>query len=672
MRKLLLLSIFWSSCLHAQMLQMISNPPQPSGFTPITLDGSGCTGTGSSKTIIACSSPLTVTAGDTIYVACYNNNGSFDPGNVVANDTVNGFYGAIRGGSHPSSSDDWVSTFVYENSASGSITPQCQSWEPNGWGIFAQAIKGTPTSFVVDGGAVNLSRSATAANPTAGTAASPTNANEIVLCQMVRASAATTSAGSGFSPAGTLTGVTNSLAQYFEYQIQTTATAVNCPYTSASAAFLDNQGALLNASSTGGFKALTGVYGAPAAAQTNGASATTTILNTNSGSLTPLASPSGTPWSLLSGSATTFDTSVAPLGTLKLITNGVGHTVGDAATSIKVPTGNTTTAYNYGVEGLQSNGQGEWLASFFRVGTNATANTLCDTWNVDETLVEADFTTQIDMNGSNAITFLFERQSGAIPSEPNLTPSPALTKGQDYLQITHVAGIDEANNELFIFYEATPGTLPWILHDHFSTPKGGPVIATPTATGTSGATSFTVSSATGIVVGQAVYSATGSVDTGQIPHGAKVASIVGTTISIAPTTLTGNMIATPVEFAGPVAATTASTTAGSTTLTVASGTGLVSGASLSAGAQLIGMAGVQAGTFLLSGSGTSWVMSQPATLTEISGTPVQFWGPNGNSFGFHFGKFSSCTSTADMWFSAMTFDPYGTILPLVASGAISW
>ena len=246
-----------------------------------------------------------------------------------------------------------------------------------------------------------------------------------------------------------------------------------------------------------------------------------------------------------------------------------------------------------------------------------------------------------------------------------MNPSPALNLNQDYYIITHVAGINEANNELFVYAEATPGVLPWVLHDHFTSPKSGRLIATTTATAVSGST-ITVASATGIVVGQYAFSATTSVDTGQITRGTKVTGVAGTSITLS-APINSSMSSTPVEFAGPVAHTTGSVTAGSTTLTVTSGTGLVAGG-MNTG-QFISMAGVLPGTYLASGSGTSWVMSQAAASNQSTVTS-EFWTPDGSTFGIHYGKYSSCNSPADMWYSGLIFDPYGTILPLVVAGTV--
>lgn len=584
--------------------------PSPSGSTPITLDAS-CTGSASASDHAACSSAMTVTAGDTITCEGYKNN-NFDPGNLYFNDPINGYYASVTGNVHPTSANIWVGTAVFESSVSGSITPQVWNWESAGMGIACQAWKGTPASFTLDGGAVNLFRSATAANPTSGTAASPTNANEVIVCQLVRATAATTSNSGAWLPSGTLTGVTETIAQYFQYMIQTTATSENCPYTSASAAFTDTQVALINASSTGGYKGLTGVFGAPANAQTNGATASLTILNTSTGttagSLYTLSPATASAmWALQSGSATTFQTNagvgatIAPLGSLKLLVNGQSHTLGDAATAVRIPAANCTTGYNASTEGLQDTGQGGWYGVFVYVEGSLTNSQGSDIMNIFGSMTDGTLAVQWNTTGTT---------SGACSSSPfNTAPCldievantsttgaalnpTGLTHDQGFFIIIHAAGINNPNHELYVLAEATPGTLPWV------------------------------------VVGHSTKAVTGT----------------------------------------PAATTLGTVTAGSTALTVTSGTGLTAGSADVANG--IAMAGVPPGTYLASGSGTSWVMSQPATTNEVAVT-ASFWAAAGGPFGATFGKYSSCSLNNNVDFSGFIYDPYGVILPLIAAGTIS-
>jgi hypothetical protein len=82
-----------------------------------------------------------------------------------------------------------------------------------------------------------------------------------------------------------------------------------------------------------------------------------------------------------------------------------------------------------------------------------------------------------------------------------------------------------------------------------------------------------------------------------------------------------NTIVAQQNLAGPtgssVAATTGTASNGSTALTVASGTGLAAG-------QLVIGSGIAPGTFLVSGGGTSWVLSQ-ATINALNSTGLAFY-----------------------------------------------
>lgn len=669
------LALMLTISVRAQIMQqgVIMLPTPGGGFTPITLAASCVLPNSTSGANVSCTSGMTLTGAQTIVLGCFANEGAFDPTNVTANDNINGPYGSVRGSSHPENSNSWVSVFVFENSAAGTIIPECQNWESTGLGGMAFAFSGTRAYQVLDGAtAVNLFNlvSSAATNPTAGSAGSPANANDVIVCDLDLTSSTATTAGSGYSPPGTLTAVTNNIAAYQQYWIQTTASSANCNFgTGATRTYTDNQIAVMNAGTTGqGYSGLTGFYGIPSSAQTNGGSASVTILNTdNSGSSTTLASDTpGAPFFLLAGGAVTWDTSVHPIGSSGVIANGKPHVIGDAAASIKFPSANVTSAYTYAPKGVFSDGNGMWLGGFFRVANISGTGNFCDNWNLDSSLTGGNLTWQIYSDTGNPIHFQFERAQGNTPTVTGMNPSPALNLNQDYYGLLHSAGINEPNDEFFVYYEATPGTLPWVLHDHFTAPKSGQVRTTTTATqATIGSLSIVVASATNVVVGQSVYSATTSVDTGQIPLGAKVTSVAGTTIGISLAT-TASMSATPVEFAGNAAFQTCSVTGGSATLTCGAGTGLVAGTKNTG--QYVGMpGGVRPGTWIASGSGTTWMMSEKAIAT-LSSQPTQFWNPDGSVLGMHFGKYSSCSFPGDVWYSAMEFDPFGGTLPNIANG----
>ena len=513
------------------------------GTTPISLDAS-CTGNPSTANPAPCSSAMTVTAGDDIIVKCSTNGTSFDPSNIVVSDPINGYYDIVQSNSQPAGSNDWVVYAIFQNSAGGSITPQCTSWEANGWVISAQAWSHARSTFALDSGSVNQFHlaSSAATNPTSGQAlasgtytsgltatgsgtcslsvtnaagspalvsvtvtggtvgstltiikpgygyttaptsatvqsftsttcsgtatistsissGTPTNNNEAIICELIRATAATTTAGTGFTPSGTLTATAQTIALYDQYQIQTSATAQNCPYTSASAKYTNGQIALLNASNPQGAKALgPGVYRPPAAVQTNGATVTAAILNSTSGSLSTLAPPgdTGASWWTMSGSGT-FDTSVHPLGTLPLLVNGVYHVLGDAGTSVKIPSATTSSGPEWNQQGMLDNGTGAWYGQFVRIGTNEVSGQGCDTFNLDSTLVEGAMTMQINYNTGPGVGFVLEINAAATPSSSTLFPSTALNLGQDYYMIAHAAGVDDANDDVYIYGEAKIG-----------------------------------------------------------------------------------------------------------------------------------------------------------------------------------------------------------------------
>lgn len=619
---------------------------------PITLDAS-CTGSNSGALTVPCSSAMTVTAGDTI--TCEGFDSNFDPGSPLMNDIVNGQYDMSNGGVHPNSNNTWVAIGVFFNSAGGSITPQIYNYESVGLGIACQAWKSTRTTLALDTGGVNLMHFATtaAANPTAGTAAAPTNNNEVIVCQVVRASAATTSAGSGYTPTGTLTAITETLAQYFEYQIQSTATAANCPMTSASAKYTDFQIALLNASNPAGGRAWTGMYGAPATAQTNGATVTTAILGGASGSLSPLDAQ-GAGWAVNS-TAPTFDTSIHPVGTAtQLLINGKYHLIGDAGASIHFASTDSTSSVTYTLQGWQPMGTPEWFSSFFRLGTNATPSQGCDMMGLFGGLT-VDMMLQVNTPASGTSL------QWDLENTTNSGTSGKVSAGDEGADIwiqEHVAGMGEQNHQV-LFYTLVSGA--WTLQNTLnysvfcgaaagcSTPTAA---ATTTGTISTGSTSLTVASGTGIAVGQIV------VGTGLV-YPTEVLSGSGTswTLSQGPSS---NLSGTTINFysnlpRGFAVATTGSASANSTALTVASGT------SVAPGQAVYAVSGIMPNTFVASVTGTAVTLSQPTSAAITSGTGVSFWNTSGGTLNTSVGKTSSCgLTTGDAWYSGESLDPYNT------------
>jgi hypothetical protein len=629
--------------------------PSGAGIVAITVESS-CTGTGTGVDFVPCSTALTFTNGDAILCGGVTNGSSFDASNIVFSDNTNGYYALLTGYNHPTqTTNDWTAIGIMEN-ATSPATPQIHNYEGNGMPFTCYAVKGVPTSYVADGGAVNLTKSATGTNPTAGSVTAPTNGNEIGICFMNGANnTGTTSVGSGYS--GLISAI-QTLTTYSQYQIQTTAVAINCPMTNAtSKAYRDTQVALVNAANTGA-RGLAGVYGSPAVAQTNGATATTTILTAQPGGvLSTLNAPAGsTIITEPDGVNVTFDTSVAPIGSHSLIMNGVSHVIGDAGTSMLFPgtAGSTTsTSYQANTEGYQTMGQPHWVSFFWKLGSGTSNGQGCDTISlfggikgiITAQAIVAAGTIGFDMEDFN--------------SDTN-APSGTIAQGTNVRLYLHAAGLNEANNQVVV--ATCSGTCTTALNSTWSValtvnkPWVGTPIATTTATGSPASNQIVVGSATGIVIGQSVTGTNGQFD---YSPGTYVTAITGTTVTLNQNPL-NTLVAKTVYFGGMVA-TTSGTTNGTTTLTVTSGTGLVAGG-LYVG-QFIQKADVPVGTYLASGSGTTWTMSQAATGSTTSQT--SFWTPANGNLAAKWGKYSSCSITTQEWFSAMVWDVFGTYGALI-------
>ena len=202
-------------------------------------------------------------------------------------------------------------------------------------------------------------------------------------------------AGSGFSPTGTLTADSDSLAQYFEYQIQTAATAANCPFTSVSAKYTDSQFALLNTASPAGYRSLTGFYGVPAIAKTNGASVTAADLNGATTTLSTLNANQG--WSeIYAGAKATYSTAVSPTGTGGVLVNGAAHTFGNAGTSIEFTnTGSAATGFEW-TDNQLDQGEPMWFSYFSRTASSGiSSGQECDDIEVGPTVTVDGLTVQL-------------------------------------------------------------------------------------------------------------------------------------------------------------------------------------------------------------------------------------------------------------------------------------
>ena len=584
------------------------------------------------------------------------------------NDITNGTYDNVEGIVHPGSSSAWVATAVFQNSAGGSITPQANNWEgPTAINMKCRSLKGTRTTLVLDPGSVNQTNSTTAANPTSGSAAAPGTPNNIVIGAMVRPSAATTTDAAPWTPGGTITEIgsgANHYLLYDHYSIQTTATTANSPMTASSAAFIDTQFAVLNASNAAGTRALTGVFGVPAIAKTNAASATTADLNGATTTLRTLHDD-GTGWALNQGSAQTYDTGVSPSGTGSIMLQGVNHTFGDAATSVKFTVATGLTEYLWGGKGATM-GQPMYLSAFMRIGSSGlTINSACDSLFLNSGVTDSSITLQAYYNSTDGIYFDVEPlESG---SSAQFKPSSHIALDTDFRPMLHMAGTNEQNHQLII-QQKSGGV--WSTTDTFNYPvlceiTGAALCdtaylaahaqASGTGSASSGSTSMTVTSGSGTVTVGYVVTGTGiawpttvnAVTNAGICTVSCVVTLSQNSSGAVSGTVTFNTRPTTI-----VSATNGTVTGGSTAMTIVAAT-----FGTPAVGQPMGGAGLAPGTYAAGVSGTSITLSQKAVSTMPSGAGVTFW-QAANALSFGFGRYSTCLDTAAHWYSGFVFDPF--------------
>jgi hypothetical protein len=642
--------------------------PGATGFPAITLDAS-CKGNITSGNNLPCSSAMTVTAGDLI--TC--NVTSVDGGNNITStvmDPTNGFYDNVYGLVHPSVSTSWVTTAVFQNSAGGSITPELfDSKAANTENtINCYAWKGVPASKALDGGSVNQTQTATSTNPTSGTAAAPTNNNEVVVAYMSRSSATAPGAGTGWSPTGTLTLVgTTNVRQASEYQIQTTATAVNGAFTATgSVAYADSQLAVLQNGTLGGYRSLTGFFGAPAIAKTNGATVTAADL---SGSTTTLFSINcyNSPCWQLQSTAATYDTSVNPTGTGSIMVQGVTHSFGDAGTSIKIAAASNATVYSYH-DIMPNTGQPIWFSFFTRIGSaGISSGQECDTAYVTDTATQSQNTLQFWYDTTNGVYLKLESDANGSGDGTSPFLMWGGTLDTDYWVQFHMAGVNEYNHQVLVYSKSgstwsLAGTLNYSVLCALTTtqPCTGNLptpTATQTGTASSGSTALTLGSGTSTINGQLAYDPTGNC----LPWPTLVESGGGTTSITLSQGASCAISGTTVDFftlpsnatTGIVAATNGTVSAGSTALTVVSpNVGTI------AVGQPVGGSGIVQGTIVSAVSGTSVTLSIPASAAMTNGG-VSFWTSPSAAIGspsVAVAKYSSCSMASPVWFSGLTYD----------------
>ena len=639
-----------------------------SGNSAITLDAS-CSNHGTTNLLI-CSSAMTVTAGDTITCNVTGvSGGNRITGTVV--DSVNGFYKNVYGIVHPASTDSFVTTAVIENSASGSITPTLFfSNTPNTQGTLnCYAWKSTATSNVLDGGAVEQTQNATSTNPTSGTAAAPTNNNEAVVAFMSRSSSTAPSSGGGaWLPSGTLTLVgSSSVRQASEYQIQTSAVAVNGPFTATgSVAYVDSQLAVLPLGQTGGYRSLSGIFvplGAPGSAPT-GTVTTTTMGGATStlGSTNFYNSPI---WTQGGATAPTYDTSVNPTGTRGIMVQGVAHTFGDAGSSV-LYAGATAANNYYNMKDIWTNyGNQRWVSFFYRLASSGVSNGQeCDIMDVSGGVTDSDMTVQSQYATGNGLGFVIEPTNTGGSQSGSSQLMGSLSLDTDYWVQFGLAGVNERYHTLAVYSKsgATWSPVPGspFTYDHLCTNATHALCTTPAATATqtgtasSGSTTLTLGSGTGTVNGQIVLDPTNNC----IPWPTTADSGGGTTTITLSQKTTCGISGTSVKFYavpfGIATATNGTVSAGSTALTV-----VVPNTGTIATGQSVGGSGILEGTTVSAVSGTSVTLSLPANAAMTNGG-VSFWTASANTNVFQFGKYSSCSMASNQWWSNIIDDTFGT------------
>lgn len=639
----------------------------PAGTSPITLDAS-CQGHGTTQWITCGAWSSTVTAGDA--GVCYItgvSGGNNVTGAVV--DQVNGPWDNVYGIEHPSTSTSWTATATIANMAASSPPPTAvfETAASSEGTINCYAGKSTATSNILDGGAVNQTQTATSTNPTSGTLATPTNNNEWVVAFMSRNSATAPSAGSGWTPTGTLTLVgTTNVRQASEYQIQTTATAVNGAFTATgSTAYADSQLAILPSGQTGGYRAFTGMYvplGATGSAPSGTMSAA--LLGAAGSTLSSgnLAVSQASPYWTLNGTAPTYDSTVSCTGTRQILVQGIAHTFGDAGSMMNT-TGAAGSSFFSAGDGWLGLGTPHYMAICYQMASaGATNSEQCDDWSLGGAATEPQMIVQAQYSSGTSYTLHLEGSEN-----DGSAPSATLSTDTMYFNQLHLAGVSERYHQLFV---STKSGSTWSLASTLSmdvlcssganNPCTTPTaVATTTGTATSGSTALVVTSGTGIVVGQVVLGA-GIPDPSQNGEAwTVVAAVAGTAVTLSQNTtapLTGTTAAFYTPPAHFVAGTSCAASADSTALTCTTpGTGTI------AVGDAVGGSGISQAATVTAVSLPSVTISIPTSVALSSGTGVTFWAvPSSSPIEFGKNAGGSCGITSTQWFSGPLDDSWGT------------
>jgi len=424
---------------------------------------------------------------------------------------------------------------------------------------------------------------------------------------------------------------------------------------------------------SGGTHALTGFYlplGSAGSAPTGTVTATT--LGTNTGSfLKSSNSYTASPyWTESGATAKTYDTGFNPTATGHIMVQQVDHTWGDAGSSVKVPAAASTNNYFSYHDMWNDHGQGVWTWSFFQLASSGLVNNqYCDVLDMKGGVTTQELTAQVQYHTATGMRWVLEE-----------TDATANSVSADYGSLMDtpirvgfkVAGVNERYHQLQIWtksgstWSQSGSTLQLDVlcsNGATGTCANPPApVASPTGTASSGSFTLTVSSGTGIIVGQ-VVTGTGIADPSQTGHPAwtVVENVSGTTVTLSQYTISA-ISGTTVNFYAPphelVAASDCSVTAGSTAMSCT----LPLVGTVVAG-QSIGGKGIVGGTRVGAVSGTgpiSVTLTVPASSTMSTGDGATFWSPATNQNTTTFGKQASCTVSADQWWSDLAVDYTGS------------
>lgn len=256
MKRLLafILFAFLSSSVQGQILAPIAWGPATAASLGFVADGTPCAadnaaGTGTSP--FSCGSITVGTPGDLI--ACQWALDGAGAAYGAISDATNGAYKVAMA---PASNDGnvdmaWQGQSYFENAASGTYAISLTFANTDGFvSLACQPWKNARTTGVLDGGSVFQAKdqNTTATNPTSGTAATPAS-NDLIVGFMTNGCTATPTAGTNF----TLISSLSANCEYVETWAQSTATAVNAPFTAATAdKYRDQQVGYLPTGATAG------------------------------------------------------------------------------------------------------------------------------------------------------------------------------------------------------------------------------------------------------------------------------------------------------------------------------------------------------------------------------------------------------------------------------------